>query len=305
MARWRAEFLLLSAIWGASFLFIKVGDDAFAPLQVSFGRILLGAVFLLGWLAVTRDRLPRGARAWWHLFVAGLLFNAVPFSLFAYAETHISSILAGIWNATTPLMTLLFAVALLPQERPTRRRVTGLLIGFAGVVVLLGPWSGLSGGALLGNLAGLGAAVCYGLGFNYTRRHLSGRPESAASLSAAQLGLATLQLAVLTPFVTDAPASLPVDSVLSVVALGVLGTGFAYILNYDVIRAAGATVASTVTYLIPLFAAVLGVLVLDEALGWNEPAGAVVVILGILASEGRLRPLRRRRAVVRAGAGRS
>ena len=289
---WLPLFVVLSAIWGASFLFIKVGDRAFEPLQVAFLRCALGAIALFAILALRREALPRGREAWLHLMAIAVLFNSVPFALFAWGETEVSSVVAGIWNATTPLNTLLVAIAVLPEERPGRARVLGLAIGFAGVVVVLGPWSGL-GGRLLGNLACYGAAACYGLGFVYTRRYLAGRRESAVSLSAAQTLCGSIQLALVVPWLTSAPHRFPVDSVLSMVALGAGGTGIAYVLNYEVIRRAGATVASTVTYLIPLFSTVLGVVVLGEALAWNQPLGAAVVLLGVALSQGRLSRRRR------------
>ncbi|MEA2399299.1 MAG: hypothetical protein QOK25_2855 [Thermoleophilaceae bacterium] len=284
---WLPSFVLLSAIWGASFLFIKVADRAFAPLQVALLRCALGAAALLVVLVVRGDRLPRGRAAWMHLMVAGVLFNSVPFALFAFGETKVSSVVAGIWNATTPLHALLVSLAVLPEERPTRERVAGLLVGFAGVVVVLGPWSGL-GGRLVGNLACMAAAACYGLGFPYTRRYLAGRTESAVSLSAAQVMCGALQLALIAPWLTSAPGHVPLDSVLSILALGVAGTGLAYVLNYAVIRRAGSTIASTVTYLIPLFSTVLGVVVLGERLAWNQPVGALVVLLGVALTQGRL-----------------
>ncbi|MDX6669631.1 MAG: hypothetical protein QOK04_3011 [Solirubrobacteraceae bacterium] len=284
---WLPSFVLLSAIWGASFLFIKVADRAFAPLQVALLRCALGAAALLVVLVVRGDRLPRGRAAWMHLMVAGVLFNSVPFALFAFGETKVSSVVAGIWNATTPLHALLVSLAVLPEERPTRERVAGLLVGFAGVVVVLGPWSGL-GGRLVGNLACMAAAACYGLGFPYTRRYLAGRTESAVSLSAAQVMCGALQLALIAPWLTSAPGHVPLDSVLSILALGVAGTGLAYVLNYAVIRRAGSTTASTVTYLIPLFSTVLGVVVLGERLAWNQPVGALVVLLGVALTQGRL-----------------
>ena len=285
---WLPGFVLLSAIWGASFLFIKVADRAFAPLQVAFARCALGAIALLLLLVVRRDRLPRDREAWRHLFLIALLFNSVPFALFAWGETEVSSVVAGIWNATTPLNTLLVLLAVLPGERPTRARIAGLGVGFAGVVLVLGPWSGL-GGRLLGNLACFGAAACYGLGFVYTRRYLAGRSESAVSLSAAQVLCGAIQLAVVLPWVTSAPDRFPFDAVASLVVLGAAGTGIAYVLNYDVIRRAGVTIASTVTYVVPLFSTVLGVVVLGESLTWNQPVGALVVLLGVALSQGRLR----------------
>jgi drug/metabolite transporter (DMT)-like permease len=284
---WLPGFVLLASIWGASFLFIKVADRAFEPLQVAFGRCALGAAALLALLGLRRDRLPRGRRVWAHLMFLALLFNSIPFALFAFGETKVSSVVAGIWNATTPLNTLVVVLAVLPNERPTRERVAGLAVGFAGVLVVLGPWSGL-GGRLIGNLACFGAAACYGIGFPYTRRYLSGRGESAVSLSAAQVLCGAVQLALVVPWLTSAPDRVPLDAGLSMLALGAVGTGIAYVLNYNVIRRAGATTASTVTYLIPLFSTVLGVVVLGERLSWNQPAGAAVVLLGVALAQGRL-----------------
>ena len=288
---WLGTFLLLSSIWGSSFLFIKVGVRDLAPLQVAFARCALGALALLAMLVVRRDRLPRGRRVWLHLFLIATLFNSVPFALFAFGETKVSSIVAGISNSTTPLWVMLVSLAILPGERPTRRRVLGLWVGFAGVLVVLGPWRDL-GGELAGYAACLAAAACYGLAYPYTRRVLSDRPESGVALSAAQVLLGTLQLA---PFLatTSAPDSYRLDAVLAMVALGAGGTGIAYVLNYDLIRRAGAQVASTVTYVVPLFATVLGVAVLGEQLTWNLPVGAAVVLAGVALTQGRLSRRRR------------
>lgn len=265
--------------------------------MLRFGRVALGALALSIVLGVTRQRLPSDRRLWGHLAVAALLLNAAPFTLFAFGQTQVSSILAGIWNATTPLLVLVVVMAALPQERPTRQRMAGLLVGFAGVVVVLGPWKGLEDGALAGHLACLGAATCYGLGFPYTRRFLAGRPESTVTLSTGQLLCATAQMALVTLLVGGAPAPLEAGVVAAMLTLGILGTGVAYILNYAIVRKAGATTASTVTYLIPLFSTVLGVGVLGEALSWHEPVGALVVLGGVAISQGRLSSLVRHRTV--------
>lgn len=291
---WQAQFLLLSTIWGLSFLFIKVGDQALAPLQVALGRLFFGALTLLLILGLRRERLPRHLAAWGHLAVAALLLNAAPFALFAYGETRVSSVLAGIWNATTPILTVLGAMAILPAERPTRERLFALGIGFAGVLVVLGVWRSFTGNDLAGNLMCLGAAGCYGLGFPYTRRYLAGRQESTIALSSAQLLCGTAELALITPLLTSLPSHVPLPAIVSVVALGTLGTGLAYVLNYGVIRAAGATVGATVTYIVPIFSTLAGVLVLHEPLSWNEPVGALVILLGTRVSPGRLRTLRAR-----------
>jgi drug/metabolite transporter (DMT)-like permease len=289
---WLPEFVLLSAIWGASFLFIKVGDRALEPLQVAFVRCALGTLALAAIMLARREPLPRDRRLWAHLFVVAILFNSVPFALFAWGETEVSSVVAGIANATTPLHTLLVSLLVLPQERPTRGRVVGLAVGFVGVAIVLGPWRDI-GGQLLGYLACLAAAACYGIGFPYTRRFLTHRSESAVALSAAQVLCGTLQLAVFVPWATSAPDRVPLDAVLSMLALGAGGTGIAYVMNYDVIRRAGAQIASTVTYLVPIFSTVLGVAVLSEALSWNQPVGAAVVLLGVALTQGRVRLPRR------------
>jgi drug/metabolite transporter (DMT)-like permease len=270
-------------------MFIKVGLRGLDPLEVALARCAFGAVTLLILVLVLRERMPRGLEVWRRLFVVAIFFNAVPFSLFAFGEQHVSSVVAGIWNASTPLCTGLFAMALLPDEPPTRARISGLLIGFAGVLVVLGPWRSLGGGTLLGNLLCFGPAVCYGFAFVYTRRHLSGRPESIVSLSAAQVSLGTLQLAVVTPFFSSVPAHAALDVWASMLGLGALGTGLAYVLNYDVIQRAGATTASSVTYLVPLFATLFGVVLLSERLTWNEPLGALVIIAGVAVSQGVVR----------------
>jgi drug/metabolite transporter (DMT)-like permease len=197
-------------------------------------------------------------------------------------------VLAGIWNATTPLLVLVVATFMLPEERPTGRRVAGLIAGFGGVLVVLGPWRSVGGGELAGQLMCLGAAACYGIAFPYTRRFVAGRPDSGMALSAGQLVWSSIQLGVVTALIGSAPSHLSLDPVLAMLALGVLGTGFAYILNYAIVRLAGATTASTVTYLVPIVSTALGILVLGERLSWNQPVGAAVVLASVAFSEGLL-----------------
>jgi drug/metabolite transporter (DMT)-like permease len=293
---WELSFLLVAVTWGASFMFIKVGLEELDPLEVAFGRCALGALTLLALLAIMREPWPRGIEIWGRLFVMAIVFNAVPFALFSFGEQHVSSVVAGILNATTPLFTAVLAMSTLPAEGPTPARVTGILIGFAGTLVVLGVWRGLGGSDLLGSLLCLGAPVCYGIGFVYARKHFFGRGHSLVSLSAAQVLLGTVQLAVVMPFFSSAPSHLSLKVVGSMLALGALGTGVAYVLNYDVIDRAGATTASLVTYVVPIFATVFGVVLLDEGLSWNEPVGAAVIVVGVAVSQGILR-LRRRATV--------
>ena len=285
---WRLQFTLTSVIWGSSFLFIKVLDRHWPALWVAFGRVTLGAVTLVAMVFLRRERLPGDRRLWMHSLVAAALFNAAPFTLFAFGEKHISSILAGMWNATTPLWVMVILLAAFPEERPSRGRRAGIVVGFVGVAVLLGPWRGLGGGALIGHLACAGAALCYGLGFPYTRRYLAARPESGVVLSACQLSCATLVLAPFLPLAHAPTAHIGFQGWGSLLALGALGSGLAYVFNYAVVRARGSAVASTVTYVIPVVSTVLGAVVLGESLHWNQPVGVALLLAGIAGSQGRL-----------------
>lgn len=286
---WLAQFTLLSATWGSSFLFIKVLDRHWPALWVALGRVVLGALTLLLLVRLRRERLPADRRLWLHCATLAVFFNAAPFTLFAYGEKHVSSIFAGLWNATTPLWVLGISLLAFPEEHPTAGRVAGLAIGFLGVVVLLGPWRGLGGGELLGHLACAGAAACYGLGFPYTRRYLAGRAESGVVLSACQLSCATVILAAFVPLARAPTVHIGLDGAGSLLALGALGSGVAYALNYAIVRAKGATVASTVTYVIPVFATLLGAIVLGETLRWNQPAGTAALLVGVAVAQGRVR----------------
>lgn len=284
---WRVRFGVLALIWGFSFLFIKVGTEGFAPFQVTFGRLLFGTAVLAVALVVKRDRLPRGARVWGHLTVAALLLNALPFSLFAYAELTIPSTLAGICNATTPLWGMLLSLVALSEDRPTRVRAAGLGLGFMGVLTVLGAWQGFSGLDVTGTAMALLASFSYAVGWIYVRRTLSGTGSSNLSLAGSQVGLATLQLAVVTPLFTSVPESVEILPLLAVIALGALGTGYAMLLQYGVVEEVGPTTAAMVTYFIPVIATTAGVALLDEQLSWNTPVGAVVVLAGAALTQTR------------------
>jgi drug/metabolite transporter (DMT)-like permease len=284
-----AQFLFCAVVWGSSFLFIKVGLRGLSVAQVAAGRIWLGALALVVIGVLRRRRLPREPIVYAHMLVVGLLLCVAPFTLFAYGETHISSGLASILNATTPLLTMLIASVFLPQERPTLVKLLGLALGFGGVLVVLAPWRGVGGGSLLGELACLGATTCYGFAFVYLRRFVTPRRLDPLTVALLQVGLAGLVFAVLAPFVATDPVTLTWPVVWSMLALGVLGTGVAFWLNINVVNGIGATAASTVTYLTPVVGVVLGVLVLDESLSWNEPLGAVLVVTGIALGQGLLR----------------
>lgn len=284
---WRIRFGVLSLIWGFSFLLIKVGTEAYAPFQVTLGRLVFGTAVLAAAMAVKRERLPRGARTWGHLAVAALLLNALPFSLFAYSELTIPSTLAGICNATSPLWGMALSLVALSEDRPSRRRVAGLGVGFLGVLTVLGAWQGFEGLDVAGTAMALLAALSYPVGWIYVRRTLAGSRHSHLSLTGAQLLLATVQLAVVTPLFTTLPSRFPLLPLLSVAALGALGTGLAVLLQYGLVAEVGPTTAQMVTYFIPVIATAAGVAVLGESLTWSTPVGAAVVLAGAALTQAR------------------
>ncbi|MGV9789262.1 DMT family transporter [Streptomyces sp. NPDC003435] len=286
---WRLRFGLLSLIWGFSFLLIKVGTGAYAPFQVTLGRLFFGTLVLAVAMAVKREGLPRGARTWAHLAVAAFFLNALPFSLFAFAELTIPSTLAGICNATSPLWGMAFSVIALSEDRPTRVRVAGLGVGFLGVLTVLGAWQGFHGLDARGTALALLASLSYPVGWIYVRRTLAGTGNSNLSMTGAQLLLATVQLAAVTPLFTSVPARFPVGPLLAVAALGALGTGVAMLVQYGLVAEVGPTTAQMVTYFVPVIATVAGVTILGESLRWTTPVGAVIVIVGAALTQVRRR----------------
>ena len=280
---------LLALIWGSSFLLIKFAVEGLAPTQVVLGRLAAGAAVLLVIVVVTRQPLPRAPAVWGHVALMGIVANIVPFFLFAWGEQRITSGMAGVLNGTTPLFTLAFALMALTEERWSLQRFSGLLLGFVGVVVVVGPWNTEGRvNPVSGQLACLGAAACYGVAFVYTRRFLANRGYPPLSLSAAQLIMATVLLALVAPVVASDPTRLTPLVVVSVLLLGAVGTGLAYLLFYRLISEVGSTSASMVTYLIPIVAVVLGVVVQSDPVTWNLFVGAAVVLVGAAMAAGRL-----------------
>ncbi|MCP8712201.1 DMT family transporter [Streptomyces sp. AC04842] len=288
---WRLRFAALSLIWGFSFLLIKVGTQGYAPFQVTLGRLAFGTAVLAVAMAVRREGLPRGARTWMHLAVAGFLLNALPFSLFASAELTIPSTLAGICNATSPLWGMALSLVALREDRPTRVRVAGLGLGFLGVLTVLGAWQGFHGLDARGTALALLASLSYPVGWIYVRRTLAGSSASHLSLTGGQLLLATVQLAVVTPLFTSVPSSLSLGPLLAIAALGTLGTGLAVLIQYGIVAEVGPTTGQMVTYFVPVIAAAAGILLLGETLTWSTPVGAAVVLAGAALTQ--VKPKRR------------
>ena len=299
--RWLPAYLALAVIWGCSFLFIKVGLEALTPAGVALSRLVLGLATMLVVSALTRTRLPHRA-TWVPLFAAAALMTSIPWTLFAFGEERVSSALAGVINGATPLMTLVAILLAFPEERPTRERIVGLMVGFAGVVVVVGPWETSGGAAWLGIAACVIAISCYGISFPYVRRRLAGGaraiPLPPIALATGLMAMGTVQALPIAAVTGVTTAPVTTNVVLAMVGLGCVGSGIAYVLNFRVIAASDATTASTVTYLTPLVAVVVGAGVLGEHVTWNQPAGGVLVVLGAAVAQGLV--TRRRRPQVRA-----
>lgn len=289
-------YLVLALTWGSSFFFIKISLAGLSPQQLVLGRLVLGAITLNVILLLTRKRWPKDRALIGHLAVVAFLLCVLPLLLFAWAGQYIPSGLSSIYNATTPLMTMVIGLALLPAERLGPLRSFGIVVGAAGILVVLAPWrlfgqlNELSGTALP-QLACLLGTASYGLAFTHMRRYVSGKHRyDAATIASVQVTLAAVMMLLTAPFFAFEPVELNTTIVLAVTVLGVLASGVAYIWNTIIVERWGATPASTVTYISPLVGVVLGIVVLGEHLFWNQPVGALVVVLGILLSQGIIGP---------------
>ena len=288
---WLPAYLALGLVWGCSFIFIELGLVFLSPFGVTFVRCALGAITLLIFAKARKVGLPKGKSIWKKLWVVAMLLNVVPGVLFAFAQQYITSALAGIINATTPLMTLIFMLLIFREEKIKREQVYGLLIGALGVMTVVGVWKELGGNQLIGVIALLIAVSCYGASYPYSTRNVIPLGLKPEALATGQLLMATMTLLPL--FVIDGFSSdnYATQSIIAMLCLGIFGSGFSYIWNFSVTAAAGSAIGSTVTYITPVVAVIVGWLYLNEEIAWHEPVGALVVIIGALLSQGRLNGL--------------
>jgi drug/metabolite transporter (DMT)-like permease len=275
---WLTEFVLLAAVWGSSFLFMRLGAVEFGALPTAGVRVTIASLFLLP-LLLWRGLGPQLARHWKKVFFIGLLNSAVPFACFSFALLSISTGLSAILNATAPLFGALVAWVWL-KDRPHGLRILGLVIGFVGVALL--AWdkasfkpnaSGVATGWAV--LACLLACLCYGISASYTKRHLNGLP-ALVTATGSQLG-ATLGLALPTLWLW--PQRMPGTTAwLALLAVGVLCTGVAYILFFRLIENVGPARSLTVTFVVPVFAMLYGAIFLNEAVSlWMLICGVIIV----------------------------
>lgn len=276
-------------MWGCSFIFIKLGLEFLTPFGVAFGRCALGALTLVIYAKVRGITFIKDRTILFHLWVISLLLNVIPGILFALAETEVTSILAGIINAVTPLMTLLAIMVAFRDQKPKAHQVIGIALGFVGVLTVLGAWQGLGENPLWAILVLLGAVTCYGISFPYSRKFVLPYKLQPESMAAAQVSLGALTLLPLYLFDGIAKDEYRPGPLLAMLGLGVFGSGFAYIWNFKIMEAAGSAIASSVTYVTPVVAVIVGVIFLQESLTWYEPVGAAIVLLGAAIGQERIK----------------
>lgn len=290
--------IFLALLWGPSFLFIKVAVHDIPPFTLAAGRVVLaaGALFLV--LRLQGRSLPKFGPVWKHFAVMGIASNALPFVLFCWGEQYIDSALAAILNGTTPIFTIILAHFFTTDDHLTPTKSIGVVLGFAGLIAMLGP--ALAGGlqaTTWGLLAITVAAASYGVAVVYARQNLRGQPPligPTAQLIIASIVLVPISLIIEQPYRLPWPAWPAVGSLLT---LALLGTALAFVIYYWILERASATFLSMVTYMVPIVGTTLGVMVLNERPGWNAYLGCVLIILGIMVVNGVFRVINPRRWV--------
>jgi drug/metabolite transporter (DMT)-like permease len=298
-SRYLAGLFALGAIWGAAFMLIKIAVAEIAPVPLVTVRLVIAAI-VLGLVLYARGlRLPRDARVWRDFFGVGVIGVVLPFTLISWGQQFIPSGITGILNATIPLFVVLLSYVWNREERLAGMKLAGIVLGFIGVVLAVGrDGLSLASSGTQGELAVLGAALCYAVSGIYGRRVFGGMPPLVPATG--QLSAAALIMLLITPLLGGYPQSLPsAGPLLALLALALFPTAVAYILFYWIMDAIGAARTSTVTYLIAPFGLLFGALFLGEPITAGIVGGLVLVILGILVANGVLRPHARHAVVTR------
>jgi drug/metabolite transporter (DMT)-like permease len=257
-------------------------------MGIGFWRSAIGAITLLIVLLVLRIKFVRGWKTWFKLWIAGLFMSAIPAVLFGYAQQNVTSALAAIVNASTPIFTVLAILIAFRAEKPKATVLVGLGVGLIGVFIVLGIWRGFGENDPLAIAALILAVTCYGIGTPFLRKFvepLNLRPEAAV------FGQVSTSALTLLPFYLSGAiftGPLNFNSVASMLTLGIFGTGLAYVLYYRLLAQVGSAIGSAVTYMSPIVGVILGLLVLGEQVTWNEPVGALIVLFGAAVAQGRI-----------------
>ncbi len=293
----RGLIIILSILWGGSFFFVGVAVQEIPPLTIVLCRVTLASIILLTIVFLKGDKMPSTLALWGGFIVMGALNNLIPFSLIVWGQTHIESGLASILNGTTPIFSVILAHFLTKEERLTTNRVSGVLIGWVGVAVLIGINSLRDFNIeVYGQIAVLGAAFSYACAAIYGRRFKGLSPLVVAT------GMLCGSTILMTPvaLLVDQPWHLSPSAftMMALCGLAAISTSLAYIIYFRVLAAAGPTNLLLVTFLIPLSAIFLGVMFLGERLKWNVFVGMGLIFIGLIAIDGRLlEKLKRKKTV--------
>jgi drug/metabolite transporter (DMT)-like permease len=276
-------FILLGAIWSSSFMWIKIAVQEIGPSTLVALRVLFGLLFGVLVIYIQRIQWPRNIRGWLPLLLLGIFNIAIPFFLISWGEQSIDSAVASILNATVPLFTILIAHFLLQDDKITGPKVLGLLMGFAGVVILMSKDIGASLGSLLGQFAIVLASAFYAGGAVYARKTTHDMPGILRSAGPLLPATVVMWLAML---LFESPVKFPQLAItwIALLFLGVLGSGLAFVMSYYLLHEIGPTRTSMVTYLFPLGGVILGVIFLNEQLSWQLVAGAVLIVLSLIVA---------------------
>jgi len=276
-------FILLGAIWSSSFMWIKIAVQEIGPITLVAFRVLFGLLFGVAVIIIQRIRWPRTLKEWIPLLVLGITNIAIPFFLISWGEQSIDSAVASILNATVPLFTILIAHYLLQDDKMTPPKVLGLLMGFAGVVILMSKDIGSSLGSVLGQLAIVLASAFYAGGAVYARKTTHDMPGIMRSAGPLLPATVVMWLAM---FLIERPVEFPQLGItwIALLVLGILGSGFAFVLSYYLLHEIGPTRTSMVTYLFPLGGVILGVVFLNETLSWQLVFGAALIVLSLVVA---------------------
>jgi drug/metabolite transporter (DMT)-like permease len=276
-------FILLGAIWSSSFMWIKIAVAEIGPMTLVAFRVLFGLLFGVAVILIQRAQLPRSFKEWQPLLILGVTNVAIPFFLISWGEQSIDSAVAAILDATVPLFTILIAHYLLHDDKMTVPKVLGLLMGFAGVVILMSKDIGDSFGSVFGQLAVVLACAFYAGSNVYARKTTENTPGIFRSAGPLISATAVMWLGT---FLVESPIEIPQLGItwIALLFLGILGSGVAFIMVYYLIHEIGPTRASMVTYLFPLGGELLGVVFLNENLSWQVFVGGVLVVLSLVVA---------------------
>jgi len=283
--RYWALIIGLGAVWGCSFLFNAVLIREISPLWVSAGRVSIGALICWIYFVATRRKLPSDPKLYPQLLLLGILNYAIPFALFPYAEEHVASSIIGVINGMTPMTTVIVSQLWPGGEKATPNKIAGVVIGLLGAVLLASPSLGAGSTEVVALLAALVATLCYALTLNYARRFKGLDSATVASSSLTGAAIVMIPIAL---FFSGVPVITKAETWASLFGIAVFSTSFSFLLVYWLLPRVGATNLSLNTFITPISAILLGVLVLHEGMAPIQIAGIAVIFIGLVVIDGRL-----------------